>query len=464
MEVVPAIAESWDISDDGLVYTFHLRDDVAFHNGKMVTADDVLCSWTRSMSGETASFSNWLMGSIEGSGPVMEGEADFASGLRVVDDQTFEVTLSQPSGYFLSLTTRWNYLIVDCDTLDEFGDDWTEAGNLVGTGAYTLKEWSHDDQLVLEANPNYFQGAPPVDIIEFLIVPDASTQFIRYQAGEIDAMFSLVSADVALAMQDSELAEQFTVYPILRTTWMGFNLRDPVFADNFALREAIALSIDRQEIIDLALSGLGAPAYTFLPPGMPCHVPDILAEDYSFNPELAQEKLAEAGYPDGAGLEDINLTLKFGAEDINQKVFEVIQAQLSETLGITPTLVSVPGNAYFGVLVDPEDDKTLFRGSMGADYPDPQEFLELLAVSDQFTNFQAYDSPEYDDLVRAGNVAVDIDERCALYEQAEELFLNDLPIVPLYYNVQTTLVKPHVSGFEYTPVYVIPFRFIDVTE
>jgi ABC-type transport system substrate-binding protein len=462
MQVVPALAESWDVSEDGLVYTFHLRPDVTFHNGKPFTANDVLCSWNRSISPDVASYSSWLMNPIKGAAAVQEGTATEAEGLKVIDDATFEVTLEQPTGYFLNLTTRWNYWVVNCDVIEEHGESWTEAGNLVGTGAYKLAEWVHDSNLVLEANADYFQGKPPIDRIELPIIPDASAQVIRYQAGEIDAMTDLLPADVQLAQADPTLQAEFTIYPILRTTWLGFNMRSEPFADNLALREAIAYAIDRQQIIDLALSGLGQPAYTFLPPGMPCYQADILKDIYPYNPEQAQAKLAEAGYPNGEGLGDISLTIKFGASDLNQKVFEVVQSQLNQNLGIAPTLESVPGTEYFGVLTDPADDKTLFRGSMGADYPDPQEFLELLAVSGSTTNYQGYENPEFDELVLAGNEAVDMEERCQLYQEAEQIFLNDLPIVPLYYNVQTTLVKPHVTGFQYTPVYVIPFRFVDI--
>lgn len=458
MKVVPAIAKSWDISADGLVYTFHLRTDVRFHNGKTLTAADVKYSWERSLWPDTGSYSSFMMGIIKGQKSVTKGETKELEGVKVIDDKTLEVTLNNPAGYFLVLTTRWQYWIVDKDTIEKHGKNWTKPGNLNGTGAYKLKEWVEGDHITLVANPDYFGQKAKVETVEMPIIPDVATSMLRYEAGELDAVHDLTPAEVRRYSIDPKHKEELNVKPILRVTWLGFHWEKEPFAGNKALREAFAYAIDRKKLVDIVFQGIGLPAYSFLPPGMPCHSPDL--KPYSFDPKKAKEKLAEAGYPGGKGLEKFPMVLSVGEQRDRVATFEFVQAQLRENLGIKTKLQIIPSKTYYGRLVAHEFQ--LFRSGMGADYPDAQEFMEYLAMCGYSTNYGVYCNKELDELVKVANKEVNMEKRCANYSRAEEIFLNDVAIVPLYFNAQTFVVKPYVKGFTYTPIYCVPFNQVSI--
>lgn len=458
MEVVPALAERWSISDDGTVYTFYLRKDAKFHTGKPVTASDVKYSWERALWKETGSYSTWLMYPITGAAAVESGETRELAGVKVIDDHTFEVTLGHPAGYFLGLTSRWQYFVVDRETVEKYGKDWTKAGNLVGSGAYKMTEWVEGDHVTIEANEDYWGGKPSVERVVMPIIPDVSTSMLRYEAGEVDAVSDLTAADVKRFSSDAQLKDELQVTPILRVTWLGFNWTMPPFAGNKALREAVAYGIDRKRLVNVVFQGVGMPAYSFLPPGMPCFNADL--KPYYFDLDKAKEKMAEAGFPEGKGLENQKIVLSVSEQRDRVASFEFVQAQLLANLGIKAEIEIIPGKSYGGRLM--AHDLQLFRGSMGADYPDPQEFMEYLAMTGKSTNFGQYTNERLDELTLVGNKEVDLGLRCEAYGEAEEIFLTDVGIVPLFYNAQTAVVKPYVKGFQYTPLYVVPFKQVSI--
>ena len=368
--------------------------------------------------------------------------------------------LSYAAGYFLSLTSRWQYWVVDEANIDMYGDDWVKAGNLNGTGAYTLEEWKEGQIVVLKANPNYWGQMARVERIEMPIIPDVATSMLRYEAGELDAVSDLTPADVLRYSISPDLKDELQVTPVLRITWLGFNWDLPPFAGNLALREAFAYAIDRERLVEVVFQGIGVPAYSFLPPGMPCHNPDL--KPYSFDPDMAMQKLAEAGYPNGEGLEEYSFDLFVSEQRDRVAVFEFVQAQFLENLGIEANLNIIPGKTYGERLRN--HDMQMFRGGMGADYPDAQEFLEYLAMCGYSTNYGAYCNAALDELVLAGNRESDPARRCELYSAAEEIFLTDVGIIPLFFNAQTLVVKPYVSGFKYTPIYVVPFNQVQILD
>ncbi len=460
LEVVPSLAKSWEISQDGLLYTFHLREDVKFHDGKPFTASDLKYSWERSLWPETGSYSTFMMGPIEGASAVEKGETRVLESVTVIDDYTIQVKLAFEAGYFLSLTSRWQYWAVDKDTIDKYGDDWTRAGKLNGTGAYELAEWVEGDHVTLTVNPNYWGRKGEVDRVEMPIIPDVATAMLQYEAGEVDAVANLTSADVLRYSLDPILKEQLQITPVLRVTWLGLNMNMPPFGDNKALREALAYGIDRQKLVDVVFQGIFLPAYSFLPPGMPCHNPDL--KPYAFNLEKARAKMEEAGYPEGEGLDEYKITLYVSERRERVAIIEFVQAQLLENLGISAALEIIPGMTYNSRLL--AHDMQMFRGGMGADYPDAQEFLEYLAMCGYTTNYGEYCNPALDLLVLEGNRETDPVKRCQYYGAAEEIFLRDVAIIPLVYNAQTMVVKPYVEGFSYTPIYVVPFNQVDIVD
>jgi ABC-type oligopeptide transport system substrate-binding subunit len=401
-----------------------------------------------------------MMGVIKGADDVMKGRTKELSGVKVLDDYTLQVTLTNPAGYFLSLTTRWHYWAVDKETVDKHGKGWAKAGKLVGTGAYKLEEWVEGNRLTLVANANYFGGKPAVERIEIPIIPDVATSMLRFEAGELDAVSDLIPADIRRFSMDPKLKAQLQITPVLRVTWLGINFKKEPFAKNKALREALAYGIDREKLVNVVFQGIHVPAYSFLPPGMPCYSPDL--KPYSFDLKKAQDKLAEAGFPKGKGLEKYEITLSVDEPRDRVAAFEFLQAQLLENLGIKAKLEIIPGKTYSSKLLGHE--LQLFRAGMGADYPDPQEFLEYHAVCNYKTNYGEYCDPAVDKLILAANKEVDMAKRCLGYREAEQLFLKDAAIIPLFYNAQTLVVKPYIKGFQYTPIYVVPFNQISILD
>jgi oligopeptide transport system substrate-binding protein len=224
------------------------------------------------------------------------------------------------------------------------------------------------------------------------------------------------------------------------------------FKGNLALREALAHAIDREQLVEVALGGLGAPATTFLPPGMPAYNKDL--NPFQYDPVLAKQKLAEAGYPDGKGFPKLDILIRADTE--NQKVFEFVQSQLKQNLNIDVNLNAVPAKTYSAMKNDPNQRPPMFRNSMGADYPDPQEFLEYFGLSSSGQDQEEFSNPQFDQLIQQADKSTSQDERISLYQQAEKLYLADIPIVPLYYGTASYLLDGKFTGFGFSPLYLKP--------
>lgn len=451
-DVLPGIATSWDVSDDGLEYTFTIRDDVRFHSGKLLTAADVEYTLNRAVDPDVRSNYAFFLGPIEGFADVGSGEAETLAGVEAVDDSTLVIRLSRPAGYMPSLLSLWPYWSVDQETIEAHGDDWVNPPNVNGTGAYRLVEQTADTEYVFEAFEDYWGGAPSIQRVVVTIVPESATALARYQAGEFDVIRNLSAATYRQVQSDPELLEQLGTEPLLGTTY--FHLRNdvPPF-DDIRVREAFNLAIDRDAIIEIALGGLGSPASTFLPPGLPGNIVDE-RDPLELDVERAQELLAEAGYPGGDGFPETSLY--FNARDDFQAVNELVQAQLSQNLGVDIVLAPTPSTAYNELLNDPERRPTFSMYSFSLDYPDPQEMHEYLAKSQPggFANYGNFSDPEFDALVDQANSATDPAERYELHQQADRIFLDAWAIVPLYHRLATWLAKPDVEGFRTTPLYM----------
>lgn len=459
LEVAPSLAESWDVSEDGKTYTFHLRE-ATFHDGKPVTATDVVYALNRTLSPAVGSGYVFFLSAIQGATEVNEGKTKTASGIRAVDERTVEIRLNNPAGYFPALAAMWPYWITDEKTITEFGDDWPNPPNVNGTGAFKLTGLEQDTKYTFERNPDYYLGAPDLERVVVSIVPDPSAQLARYKAGEFDVIYNLTAATYRQVQSDDELKSQFHSTPILRTVWI--NMRNDVKPFNDKnVRLAFNHAIDKQALVEVALGGLASPADTFLPPGLPGSVADQ-RDPIEFNPDLARELLAKAGYENGDGFPSLDLHYPSGAQ--YQAVFEVVQGQLQENLGIKIGLKPMPTTAYNKLLNDPERRPILSQYGFGLDYPDPQEQHEYLGVSQPagFANYANFSSAEFDRLIKEANAATTQERRYDLHRQAETIYLDAAPIVPLYNPLGTWLAKPYVEGFKLTPLYQARWQGVTV--
>lgn len=460
LSVEGAIAEDWSVSADGLTYTFALRDGVTFQNGDPVTAEDVVYTLNRSVNPEVKNQYAFFLGGIEGFAEVSEGTATELSGVKAIDDKTVEITLSAPAGYFPSLMALWPAWLVDQKTVEEFGEDWVNPPNVVGTGAFRLTEQVADSNYVFEANPDYFEGAPSLQRVEVTIVPEPATALARYEAGEFDVIRNLSPATYRQVQEDPELKAQFGSVPLLRTTWVNMR-NDAAPFDDKNVRLAFNYAVDREAIVNVALGGLGSPASTFLPPGLPGSVAGE-REPIPYDPEQARQFLADAGYPDGEGFPQVELVFQSRAD--LQAVAEVLQGQLRESLGIEIGLKGMPDKAFNDLINDPERRPLLTLYSFGLDYPDPQEQHEYLAYSQPrgFANYANFSNAEFDALIDEANQTTDFDQRMELHKQAETILLDDAAVVPLYHPLATWLVKPYVQNFAVTPLYMTRWANITV--
>jgi peptide/nickel transport system substrate-binding protein/oligopeptide transport system substrate-binding protein len=441
MEVVPAIAKTWRISADQRVYTFTLRRGVRFHNGREVTAADVKYSLERAARGKRP----WTVEKIVGAPEVIKGAATLIRGVRVVDDRTVELTLERPFAPFLMLMAYDAVFLVPREEAERLGTGF--AAQPVGTGAFRFVSWRRDDQVVLEAYPEHFRGAPYLDRIIYRIIPDDNTRFQEYRAGNLEhvdiptGLFRAVRADAA---QSKELR----VWPLLGTYALRFTLTQPPFKGNKTLRQAFNYAVDKEAISQVILEGSVVPARGVLPPGMPGHNPDLVG--YPYDPDKARRLLAEAGYPNGEGLPPI--TLHYNVSPLHRRICELVQAQLRQ-LGVSIQLASLDWAAYLKLI---DDGGTQWhRVGWIADYPDPENFLTVLFHTRNIGpsgNTSRFSHPQVDRLFDEADRLPDGPARLAKYREAEKIIVEEAPWVFVYWYTARLLQKPYVRALERSPM------------
>lgn len=416
-----------------------------------MTARDIVYSLNRALSPATGSGYVFFLSPIKGSEAVTKGKAKTASGLKAIGTDTVRITLTQPAGYFLALSGMWPYWTVSKKTIDTYGKSWTDPGKVNGTGAFRLTSAVSDSKYIFEANPNYFRGKPKLNRVEVSIVPEPTSQLARYKAGEFDVIYNLSSATYRQVQGDPTLKKEFRSRPILRTVWINMRNDKEPFNDR-RVRLAFNYAINKDALVRVALGGLGTPAYTFLPPGLPGSVASF-RKPYQYDLAKAQALLAQAGFPGGDGFPKVDLYYQANAQ--YDTVFQFVQGQLRSNLGIEIGLKPTPIKAYNALLSDPERRPILNQYGFGLDYPDPQEQHEYLGLSQPagFANYANFSSTQFDNLVKRANRTSNQSARYALHRKAENVYLNAAPIVPLYNPVATWLAKPYVKGFAITPLY-----------
>jgi ABC-type transport system substrate-binding protein len=458
-QIVPAVARSYSVSANGLVYTFHLRHNVKFQNGDPITANDFVYTYNRSLLPATASGTSFFLADIKGADAVLNGKAKTATGIKAVDPYTLRITLAHKAGYFAAEISRWPAWVVDSKVIAKYGKGWIAPGKNIGSGAYQLTGQIGDSQYTFTANPAYYLGAPSVNQVKVSAVGDSTAAVARYQAGEFDAVVGLSAAAILQVKANPTLRAQFHSTPIERTVWLAMNNKRPPF-NNKLVRQAFNAAIDKSAIIKIALAGVGTVANAWLPPGIPGNV-NAQHQASTYDVARARELLAKAGYPDGRGFPSVSLHYGINYGEYAQ-VYELIQAQLQKNLNIKVGLKELPINA-FNTEVDNKKTRPLLWGyTFGFDYPDAQELTEYLGIGGAPYNYEGYTNARYDALIAKANADRNQKRRAQLYAQAENIRLADAPTVPLYFVNQNWLVKPNVSGFGYSPLYMHPWRQVTI--
>lgn len=455
LNVVPDLAESWDISADGLVYTFHIRQDARFHDGKPVTARDVRWSLERVADPTTQSpVVDQYLGDIVGVKEKLASSAATISGVRVIDDYTIEITIDAPKAYFLAKLTYPTAFVLDQANVEGDGDQWLRHPN--GTGPFRLAQYDVGETLRLTRNEYYHLGPPNLDEVEFILA--GGSAMLMYENDEIHLTgVGLADLDRVLDPSEPLNAELLRAPSSFSVSYLGMNVNEPPL-DDPKVRQALNLAIDKETISNAVLEGLRVPANSIIPPGFPSYSTDV--QGYEYNPERARQLLAESRY--GSNMDDfpsITLSIVGGFGAAVGLDLEVILQSWEDELGVQ---VDIQQTEWATFLQDLQARRyQMFQVGWGADYPDPENFLDVLFYSGSENNHGNYSNPEVDALLLQARVEADQTTRFKLYNRIEQMILDDAPWVPLWNSGERyALVKPEVKGYHLTPMTIPKYRYV----
>ncbi len=453
LNLVPDLAESWDVSPDGKTYTFHLRSNARFHNGQPVTAADVVYSWERAADPKTDSDTVLTyLGDIVGVKDKRAGQADHIGGLKVIDDQTLQVTIDAPKPYFLLKLTYPTAFVLDRANV-ESGPDWYRAPN--GSGPYRLARWESFKSMLYERNEDYYLEPPQIPYLIFQLYSGAPLRL--YESGEIDVT-GVGGNDLNRFTNPGEPMHNELLNGVsLCTGMIKFDNRQPPF-DDPKVRQAFSLAFNRRQYIDIVQEGDALPATGVLPPGLPGYNANLQALPY--DPERARQLLAESKYGGPAHVPPIVFTVGGHGSDIGRGVSALAQ-MWQQNLGISLTVENLDPNKYID-LINAGQHGQIFGGGWCADYPDPENFLDVLFHTGAEQNDGHYSNPEVDQLLEAARVELDVNKRLQLYQQAEQLIVDDAPVIFTLHGLDHVLVKPYVKGYVLTPIAVPLERFLSI--
>lgn len=455
LSVEPGLAEKWEISPDGKTITFTLRDDIKYSDGVPVKAGDFVYSWKRLLNPHTGAPYNTLLGDIKGATEYMTAKVptdtvklpdlENALGFSAPDDRTFKVELKGPSTYFVTICALWNTVPLRQDVIEKHGRQWTEPNNYVSTGPFKIKSWEHQSKIVLVPNEHYYGKKPTLQEIHISMIGEQKAELEAFKNGELDICNDPPMADVPALLSDPELSDMVVRGPQLSTYYFGFNTRKPPF-DNAKVRQAFASAIDRQTFVDVAMQGVPyGPATSFVPPGMPAHNPDL---GYKYDPDKARALLAEAGYPDGQGFPEVTLVYNSPPVPGHKVHAEYLQDQIKKNLNVDIKIEAMEWGAFLDKCE--HDTPQMYRMGWNADYPHPQNFLDVVFRSTSANNYTGWKNDEYDRLLNEAAVTSDQAEQEKIYMQAERIFIEDAPIIPFYFYGHIELVRPWVQGLRVT--------------
>ncbi len=429
-ELTAGTAARWDVSEDGMTYTFHLRPEAKWSNGDAVTAAHFVFGIERLVDPETAAFYAQFVSEI--------------TELDAVDDHTLIVHLARPTPYFLSLLTHPATFPMHPGSLAEHGDSFARPGSLLSNGAYVLTEWIPGSVITLRRNVYYWNNAnTAIDEVRHHVITQEMTELARYRAGEIDITDS-VPPD-GFEQVEEELGDQLHIAPYLNLYYYGYNLTKPPFKDSPELRQALSMAIDRELLVEKVARRGETPAYSWVPPGVNNYEPTVFS--YAGLTQNERNQIAQSLYKKAGYSEDnpLKLELRYNTSDTHRRIALAIQSMWRDALGVEVTLI----NEEFQVLLANIQAKELtqvFRSSWVGDYNDAHTFLSILQ-SGSAANVPGYSSEKYDSLMQSAAEQVDLDRRRLYLEEAEREMLADHPAIPIYFYVSKHLVSPRVEGW-----------------
>lgn len=449
---VPDIAQGWDISNAGRTYTFSLRQDVTFHDGRRVTANDFKYSWERAADPATGSqTAATYLGDIAGVKDKLSGKSREISGVKALGDYILEVTIDAPKTYFLSKLTYPTAFVVDKADVARGGRWWQKPN---GTGPFKLSQWQKNERLVLSRYAGYYGEKAKLDSVVFKFL--SGVPLDMYETGEIDVAGVSSGSIDKVTDPAGTFSRELEIVPELSFAFIGFNHTKPPF-DDVNVRRAFALAVDKEKLVSLAFRGTAASAQGILPPGIPGYNPEL--EGQGFDIAKAKSYLAASKYGSAAGLPPITLTTS-GWGGLIPGYLDALVVQWRENLGVEVTIRQLEPETYFYNLKQEKDG--MFDLGWIADYPHPQDFLEILFGTGSDSNFGDYTNPAVDALLAQAAVEPDTARMLALYRQAEEMLVEDAACLPLWSGKSYLLVKPYVKGYTPNPLGFVRLEKVEV--
>jgi len=461
--IVPALAESWDISEDGLTYTFHLRD-AKWSDGKPVVAGDFVYAWTRVLDPATAAMNAPMLYSIVGAQEHFDANGTGDISISAPDDKTLTFTLKQRVPYMLQLLNYSTFFPVREDVVTADPEGWTRnPATFIGTGPFRVTQFNAGESVVFEKNPEYYDAANvSLDTLTFRLIPEPATALAAFEAGDVDGIEAVPAPEIPrLAAEDNG----FLVVPALGTTYAFFNpAQKPL--DDVRVRKALSMAIDREEIVEFVLQSADVPATGLVPWGMIVNGEEFRgdgSEKFGLSDtadvEGAKALLAEAGYPDGAGFPD-TVFVTYTSPPI-EKLLEAIQQMWKQNLNIDVKIQATEWQVFY-----PEVQKVQYQIAQmgwGADYPHPMTFLENF-VTGSPNNLAGWSNADYDAAVAASKATGDEAESLADMRKAEAIVMNEHIILPEYHRNQYMMMSPKVEGFWRSSLNVPYFRNVTIAE
>jgi oligopeptide transport system substrate-binding protein len=437
---IPGVAEHWEISADGLTYTFHLRNNAKWSDGSPLTATDFVESWRRTLTPATGSQYNYQLHPVKNARAFSEGKTTDGSevGVRAADEKTLIVDLEHPTPYFIQLCAFPTLHPVPVRLIEKLGDDWIKPGNLVGNGAYTLERWGINDRIRLRKNLHYWDhDRVPLETIDILPISEANVAFNFYASGLADLLMDKGLAPPAL-LDDLKKRPDFHAAPFLGTYFLRFNCEKGPFTDE-RVRKAFSLAVDKSRIVEKITRAGESAAQGFVPPGIPRYTG---TDGLPYDPATAARLLAEAGYPNGEGFP--TATYLYSKSELNEAIAVELQSMWRDTLGVTVNLLRQEWKVYLNSLSLLDYD--IARSSWVGDYPDPNTFLDMFLTGGG-NNRTGWSSKAYDDLIAKAATELDPSRRFEILREAEDLLVQEsVPVCPIYYYVGIQLYDSEALG------------------
>jgi oligopeptide transport system substrate-binding protein len=446
LEPKPGVADSWTVSEDGKVYKFHIRDNARWSNGDKFVANDFVESWHRALLPNLANQWASYLFVIKNAEAFYTGQIkDFTEvGVKALSDQELEITLANNTPYFLQLLNHNSMYPVHIKTIQKYGalDErstlWTRAGNFVSNGPFMLTEWTPQKVVTVVRNPHYWDAANVrLNQINFYPIQSDVNAERNYRAGQVHLFDKLPKEKIAYYRDKKDPAHR--TFPMYGTYFYRFNTTVKPL-DDVRVRRALAFALDRETIVKNVTKGGEVAAYTLTPPNPYGYTAEARVP---YDPELAKKLLAEAGYPNGVGFP--KLKLLYNTLESHQKIAVAIQALWKQTLGIDIELENQEWKTFL------ENQRTMnyqiCRASWIGDYIDPDTFLQLF-ITDGGNNETGWSNARYDQLIRDAAAATDQQARFQIFQEAEKILDDEVPIIPIYTYVGNRLVSPSVKGWK----------------